>query len=118
MFPSNIETKMMTHPAVKDVAAVGLPDDIDGELPMAFVVVNTGDNFPTPTAKELIDFVKGNSLLELPENVLNKFSLLNIKITTERVADDEQLRGGVRFIEQIPRNKNGKIMRQQLVELL
>lgn len=33
----------------------------------------------------------------------------------ERVVDEEQLRGGVRFIERIPRNKFGKVVRHQLV---
>lgn len=36
-------------------------------------------------------------------------------VELERVIDVEQLRGGIRFIENIPRNKAGKIMRHQLV---
>ena len=32
--------------------------------------------------------------------------------------DEEKLRGGVRFIEQIPRNDLGKIVRQELMKLL
>ncbi|KZS12491.1 Uncharacterized protein APZ42_022630 [Daphnia magna] len=90
--PSNIETQLMTHSAVKDVAVVGLPHDIDGEHPLAYVVIKMDDQgHPLVTAKELIDF------------------------TNERVVDEEQLRGGVRFIERIPRNKFGKVVRHQLV---
>jgi acyl-coenzyme A synthetase/AMP-(fatty) acid ligase len=37
---------------------------------------------------------------------------------TERVMDEEKLRGGVRFIDRIPRNDLGKIIRHQLVKLL
>jgi acyl-coenzyme A synthetase/AMP-(fatty) acid ligase len=37
---------------------------------------------------------------------------------SERVADKEKLRGGVRFIESIPRNKLGKILRHHLVAKL
>ena len=33
----------------------------------------------------------------------------------ERVADEERLRGGVKFIEQIPRNDGGKPVRRQLL---
>ncbi|KAK4025575.1 hypothetical protein OUZ56_014636 [Daphnia magna] len=90
--PSNIETQLMTHSAVQDVAVVGLPHDIDGEHPLAYVVIKMDDQgHPLVTAKELIDF------------------------TNERVVDEEQLRGGVRFIERIPRNKFGKVVRHQLV---
>ena len=32
--------------------------------------------------------------------------------------DEEKLRGGVRFIEKIPRNDLGKIVRQELMKLL
>ena len=37
---------------------------------------------------------------------------------TGKVMDEEKLRGGVRFIDQIPRNELGKIVRSQLVKLL
>ena len=36
----------------------------------------------------------------------------------ELVVEEEKLRGGVRFIEKIPRNELGKIMRQNLKKLL
>ncbi|XP_046636731.1 4-coumarate--CoA ligase-like 7 [Daphnia pulicaria] len=93
--PSKIETQMMTHPAVKDVAVIGLPHDIDGEHPLAYVVIKTNqEGRPLANPQELIDF------------------------TNERVADKEKLRGGVRFIESIPRNKLGKILRHHLVAKL
>lgn len=42
----------MTHSAVKDVPVVGLPDDIDGERPLAFVVLSSDSQHVT--ADELI----------------------------------------------------------------
>ena len=36
----------------------------------------------------------------------------------ELVVDEERLRGGVRFIDQIPRNELGKIVRPKLREML
>ena len=36
----------------------------------------------------------------------------------ELVVDEERLRGGVRFIDQIPRNEQGKIARPKLREML
>ena len=47
---------MMTHPAIKDVAVVGLPDEIDGEQPLAFVVLSPGQNV---TAEELVAYTNG-----------------------------------------------------------
>ena len=32
--------------------------------------------------------------------------------------DEEKLRGGIRFIEEVPRNSSGKIVRSTLVKLL
>jgi len=89
--PTNIEKQMMTHPAVEEVGVVGQPDEVDGELPTAFVVLRKGHS---ATAEELIDF------------------------TNELVIDEEKLRGGVRFIDKVPRNELGKIMRPQLMKLL
>lgn len=42
-----------------DVAVIGLPDESAGELPMAFVVKQDGENV---TEKDLQDFVASRSL--------------------------------------------------------
>jgi len=89
--PSNIEKQMMTHPDVEEVGVVGQPDECDGELPLAFVVLRKG---ATATAEELITYTNG------------------------LVIEEEKLRGGVRFIDQIPRNELGKIVRPKLKKLL
>lgn len=36
----------------------------------------------------------------------------------DKVMDEEKLRGGLRFIEKIPRNELGKIIRPELMKLL
>ncbi|XP_031773510.1 luciferin 4-monooxygenase isoform X2 [Apis florea] len=53
--PSEIETLLLTLPSVKDVAVLGKPDEVSGELPMAVVVRQPGQNV---TAEEIVDFVK------------------------------------------------------------
>ena len=55
--PSNIEKQMMTHPDVEEVGVVGQPDECDGELPLAFVVLRKG---AIATAEELINYTNGN----------------------------------------------------------
>ena len=56
ILPTNIEKHMMTHPAIEDVAVVGLPQDDDGERPLAFVVLSEDSKV---TAEELIDYTNG-----------------------------------------------------------
>lgn len=53
--PSEIEALLLTHSSVKDVAVLGKPDEVSGELPMAVVVRQPGQNV---TAEEIVDFVK------------------------------------------------------------
>ena len=49
----------MTHPAVEDAGVVGLPHDVDGELPVAFIVSRQGHS---TTASDLIRFIDGKFL--------------------------------------------------------
>jgi len=89
--PTNIEKHLMNHEGVADAGVVGLPDDVDGELPLAFVVLKPECNV---SAEEIITYINGE------------------------VMDEEKLRGGVRFIDRIPRNELGKINRPQLLKML
>jgi len=85
--PAELEAILLVHPKVADVAVVGTPDEAAGELPKAYIVARPG----TPvSAKEIQDFV------------------------AERVANYKQLRGGVEFVEQIPKSHTGKIQRNVL----
>ena len=55
---------MLTHPDIEDCGVVGLPHDVHGELPLAFVVLRPGVDV---TAEELIQYTNGN----FPNNLLN-----------------------------------------------
>lgn len=85
--PSELEAIVLGHPNVRDVAVIGIPDEVAGELPMALVVRKPQASV---TEKEIENFV-------------------NI-----RVSGTKKLRGGVKFVDEIPKNVNGKIMREFL----
>lgn len=89
--PAELEDILLSHPKIKDVAVVGLPDEDAGELPLAFVVKQDG---VIVTDLEIIKYIE------------------------ERVSSPKRIRGGVRFVDTIPKNPSGKIMRRKLKELL
>ncbi|KAM3955967.1 luciferin 4-monooxygenase-like [Aphomia sociella] len=89
--PAEVEAVLLKHEAVADVGVIGLPDQLAGELPMAFVVKQPGKSV---TEKELQDYV------------------------AERLSHPKRLRGGVRFVYEIPKNPSGKILRKNLRAML
>ncbi|XP_013176386.1 PREDICTED: 4-coumarate--CoA ligase 1-like [Papilio xuthus] len=89
--PMELEAVLLQHPAVRDAGVVGLPDASAGEVPLAFVVLQPNAN---ATEKELQQFV------------------------ADRLSNPKQLRGGVRFVEEIPKNPSGKILRKRLREMI
>jgi acyl-coenzyme A synthetase/AMP-(fatty) acid ligase len=74
------------HPAVRDCAVVGKPDNLAGELPKAYVVLKDGHSVEE---EELIKFCE------------------------ERVAPYKKIRL-VEFIDEIPRTQVGKTLRRVL----
>ena len=84
--PAELEALVVTHPAVADVAVIGVPDIEAGELPKAFVVLKPG-------AEATEDDIKG--------------------FVKDRVASYKQLRS-VEFLDEIPKSASGKILRRML----
>jgi 4-coumarate--CoA ligase len=84
--PAELEAVLLTHPAVADAAVIGKPDDVAGEIPIAFVVLKEGQR---ATGEEISAFV------------------------AEHVATYKQL-GGVRLIDAVPKSASGKILRRVL----
>ena len=55
VYPREIEDVIYEHPAVKLCAVVGIPDEISGEIPKAFIVLKDD---VTVSEEEIIQFVK------------------------------------------------------------
>jgi fatty-acyl-CoA synthase len=83
---SEVERVLYEHPAVSEVAVIGRPDERWGEVPVAVVVLAPGAE---ATADELIEHCRGQ---------LAKF----------KVPKD------VTFIEALPRNPSGKVLKREL----
>ncbi|MUK90107.1 long-chain-fatty-acid--CoA ligase [Ornithinibacillus sp. L9] len=85
VYPREVEEVLYSHPDVAEVAVVGKPDPNTGEAVVSFVVLKD----PTITADELIDFCKGH--------------LAKYKLPTK-----------IEFLDELPKNTTGKILRRQL----
>ncbi|KAI9249131.1 hypothetical protein BDA99DRAFT_608756 [Phascolomyces articulosus] len=92
--PAEVEALLMGMTEVADCGVVGIYDTAQAtELPRAYVVAQAGVKADDDLAKKITDYVAKN--------------LTNYK----------QLRGGVRFLDAIPKNASGKIMRRQIREI-
>lgn len=87
--PAELEEILRRHPAVGDVAVIGLPHEKSGEVPKAFIVPKDSKL----TADEVKNFVAG------------------------KVSEYKRLEGGVQFVPSIPKNSAGKILRRKLKEM-
>jgi len=68
IYPREIEEYLYTHPAVKDVQVVGMPDKKYGEVVCACVIFKDG---MTATGEEIISFVRsGMSRFKTPKYVI------------------------------------------------
>lgn len=91
IYPREIEEFLYTHPAVKDVQVVGVPDEKYGEEVMAYIILK--DNLESyPTEEEIIEFVR---------NGLSRFKCPKY----------------VRFVDSYPMTANGKVQKYKLREM-
>ncbi len=89
LFPAEVEELLSKHPAVEEAAVIGVPDAEFGMRVAAFVVRRPGQEL---TEEEVCDYVRQN--------------LARFKVPRE-----------VRFIDELPRNPSGKVLRRHLGEL-
>jgi fatty-acyl-CoA synthase len=89
VFPAEIEELLATHKAVEEAAAIGVSDEKFGQRLRAFVVVRDGAEL---TEDEVKDFVREN--------------LARYKSPREVV-----------FVDELPRNPTGKVLKRELSKL-
>jgi len=87
VYPAEVEQALMRLEGVDDVAVVGIPDERMGEVGKAFVVVSPGER--RLDADRVIEFAKER--------------LANFKVPRQ-----------VEFIDALPRNLGGKVLKTQL----
>jgi 4-coumarate--CoA ligase len=89
--PAELEGLLLDHPKVNDAAVIGLHNDEQHtELPRAYIVLVPG----TPKSNETADEIA--------------------KWLHEKVAGHKKLRGGIFFIDEVPKSASGKILRRVL----
>jgi acyl-CoA synthetase (AMP-forming)/AMP-acid ligase II len=86
IYPAEVESALFGHPAVSDVAVIGVPDARWGEAVKAIIVRTPG---AAVTAEELIAFAR------------------------ERIAG-YKLPKSIDFVDALPRNPSGKILKREL----
>ncbi|RMJ27974.1 Phenylacetyl-CoA ligase [Aspergillus sp. HF37] len=89
--PAELEAHLLTHPAVADCTVIAVPDESAGEVPKAMVVKSPSTNPDDEAAKKAI-----------------------IKHVEDHKARHKWLKGGVKFLDAIPKSPSGKILRRLL----
>jgi acetyl-CoA synthetase len=87
--PAEIESVLVAHPAVREAAAIGVPDEITGEKLICICVLNAGVTAGAELERELQDWI-GHAM-------------------------GKALRpAAAKFVDDVPKTRNGKIMRRVL----
>ena len=86
--PAELESLLLTHPSIADVAVIPVADEEAGELPKAVVVTK-------------------------PEMEMSEADVMSF--VSERVAPHKRIRI-VEFVQQIPKSASGKILRRVLIQ--
>ncbi|OKL57701.1 hypothetical protein UA08_07065 [Talaromyces atroroseus] len=89
--PAELESHLLEHSMVADCAVIGVPDEAAGEIPKAFVV-------KSPSAQ--------------PDDAAATEALK--KHVEDHKARHKWLKGGVQFVDIIPKSPSGKILRRLL----
>jgi 4-coumarate--CoA ligase len=89
--PAELEGLLIDHPKVEDAAVIGIySEEQASELPRAYLVLSKGTPKDQATSAEIADWLHA------------------------KVAGHKKLRGGIKFIDEVPKSASGKILRRVL----
>jgi 4-coumarate--CoA ligase len=91
--PAELEAVLCEHLSIADAAVIGVAAQ-DTEVPRAFVALRPNVEDCQQTVEDIQDYIK------------------------QRLSDHKQLRGGVVFVETVPRLLSGKVWRAKLEEMV
>jgi len=91
--PAELEAHLLTHPAVADCTVIPVPDEMAGEVPKAYVVKSSSVSLEDSDRMLIRDIQKH---------------------VEKHKARHKWLKGGVEFIDAIPKSPSGKILRRLL----
>ncbi|KAK8902088.1 hypothetical protein QC760_009569 [Botrytis cinerea] len=91
--PAELESHLLSHPSVADCAVIPVPDAAAGEIPKAYVVKSTS-----------VGIEENDALVKRDIS----------KWVEDHKARHKWLKGGVEFIDVIPKSPSGKILRRLL----
>lgn len=87
--PAELEAILIGREDIADVCVIGIMNEEQAtEVPRAYVVLAPGKDESEGLAKEIVEWMNA------------------------RVAPPKRLRGGVRFVKEIPKSQAGKILRR------
>jgi len=86
VFPSEVEDMMLEFPVIKDLVIVGIPDELKGEAPKAFIQLKEGER---ATEEEIREYCRA------------RMAPYKVPVAIE-------------FVDEIPRSASGKALRRLL----
>lgn len=89
VFPRELEDALVDHPKVQDVVVQGIPDPDWGQALAAYIVLREGEDFDKD---DVIDYAKANvARFAVPRHVI--------------------------YLDELPRNPTGKVMKRELPDI-
>ncbi|KAI0322159.1 acetyl-CoA synthetase-like protein [Amylostereum chailletii] len=96
--PAELERHLIAHPDVADVCVIGVPDEMSGELPRAYVVLH----------HQVAERARRDTM------ELEKIKASLFKHVADAKTRYKWLAGGIEFMDAIPKNPSGKLLRRVL----
>ena len=92
--PPELEGVLLSHPDIVDCAVIGVADPVreGGELPRAYIVRRPGGS-GGPGDQQVHEYMR------------------------ERLSSFKMLEGGIKWVDAIPKNASGKVLRKDLAKL-